>query len=86
MRGDILAKRDADVAEAAYHEALRVAREQGARTFELQAALSLAKLHQSTGRAADAHAVLAPALEGFSPTSEFPKIEEAQRLLGSLGS
>jgi predicted ATPase len=84
VRGNILAKRDADAAEATYHEALRVAREQGTRTFELQAALSLAKLYQSTGRAADAQAVLAPALGGFSSTPEFPEIEEAQALLAEL--
>ena len=48
------------------------------------AALSLARLYQSTGRAADAHAVLAPALEGFSPTPEFPEIEQAQVLLAAL--
>ena len=30
--------------------------------------LSLAKLYQSTGRPVDAHAILAPALEGFAPT------------------
>ena len=36
---------------------------------------------QSTGRPADAHAVLAPALEGFSPTPEMPEIAEAQTLL-----
>ena len=53
-------------------------------SFELRAALSLAKLYQSTNRAADAHAVLAPALEGFSPTPEFPDIEEAQTLLAAL--
>jgi hypothetical protein len=34
-----------------------------------------------TGRAADARAVLAPALEGFLPTPEFPGITEAQELL-----
>jgi hypothetical protein len=45
---------------------------------ELRAALSLTKLYQPTNRAADAHAVLPPALEGFSPTPESPEIEEAQ--------
>jgi hypothetical protein len=44
LRGDILAKRDPAAAETTYN---RIAREQGARTFELQAALSLAKLYQS---------------------------------------
>ena len=42
------------------------------RSLGLRASLSLAKLFQSTGRPADAHAALAPALEGFSPTSEMP--------------
>jgi hypothetical protein len=42
------------------------------------------KLYQSTGRAANAHAVLAPALEGFSPTPEFLAVAEAQVLLDTL--
>ena len=44
----------------------------------------LAKLYRSTGRPADAHAVLAPALEGFSPTPQMPEIAEAQALLAAL--
>ena len=50
----------------------------------MRAALSLAKLYQSTGRPAEAHAVLAPALEGFAPTPEMPEIAEAQALLTAL--
>jgi len=34
-----------------------------------------------TGRAVEAHTVLAPALEGFAPTPEMPEIAEAQALL-----
>ena len=64
--------------EEAFLAAIAVARQRKARSLELQAALTLAKLYQSTGRAADAHAVLAPAPEGFSPTPELPEIEEAQ--------
>jgi hypothetical protein len=52
--------------------------------LELRAALSLAKLYQSTDRVADAHAVLAPALEGFAPTPDFPEIAEAQALVDTL--
>ena len=81
IRGEILLKRDpanTAPAEEAFLTAIAVAQQQKARSFELRAALSLAKLYQSTGRAADAHAVLAPALEGFSPTPEFPEIAEAQ--------
>jgi hypothetical protein len=50
----------------------------------LQAALALAELFQSNGRDADAHAVLSPALEGFSPTLELPEIAEAQALLVAI--
>ncbi len=71
-------------AEEAFQTAIAVAKQQGARSFELRAALSLAKLYQSTGRPAEAHAVLAPALEGFSPTPEMPEIAEAQALLAAL--
>ena len=84
VRGDILADREPAAAQAAYHEALRIAQSQGARTFELQAAHALAKLLERTGRPAEAHAILAPALEGFSPTAEMPEIGEAQALLAAL--
>ena len=86
-RGETLLKRDAanaDPAEEAFRTALSVAREQGARSFGLLAALSLAKLYQSTSRLAEAQAVLAPALEGFAPTLEMPEIAEAQALLERL--
>ena len=66
--------------------AIVIAREQGARSFGLQAALRLAKLHQSTMRSVEAHGVLSPALEGFLPTPEMPKIAEAQALLTALAA
>jgi tetratricopeptide (TPR) repeat protein len=87
VRGEVLARRGAPncgLAGDAFRAAIAVAKQQGARTFELRAALSLAKLHQSTGRPVDAHAVLASALEGFAPTPEMPEIAEAQALLAAL--
>jgi len=87
VRGDMLLKRDPTdpgPAEEAYKTAVAVAKQQGTRSFELRAALALAKLYQSTGRPADAHAVLAPALEGFAPTSEMPEIAEAMALSARL--
>jgi predicted ATPase len=53
VRGEILRKRDAAnpaPAEEAFRTAIAVARQQKARSFELRAALSLAKLYQSSGR------------------------------------
>ena len=86
-RGEVLLSRDPvnpAPAEEAFKTAIEIARQQGTRSFGLHAALSLAKLHQSTGRPAEAHVVLAPALEGFSPTPEMPEIAEAQALLAAL--
>jgi predicted ATPase len=89
LHGEILLKRDpanTAPAEEAFLTAIAIAQQQKARSFELRAALTLAKLYHSTGRPADAHAVLASALKGFSPTPELPEIAEAQTLLAALAS
>jgi predicted ATPase len=86
-RGEILLKRDpANPAPAAqeFETAIAIAEEQGARSYVLLASLSLAKLYQSTARQKEAYAVLASALEGFSPTPEMPEIAEAEALLERL--
>jgi hypothetical protein len=84
LRGDALAGTEPAGAAAAYREALSVAGAQGARAFALVAALSLAKLLQSTDEAEEAHAILSDALEGFAPTPLFPAIAEAQALLAGI--
>jgi class 3 adenylate cyclase/predicted ATPase len=87
IRGEILVKRDpanTAPAEEALLTAIAIAQQQKAKSFELRAALSLAKLYQSTSRAANGHAILAPVLEGFSPTPEFPEVAVAHALLASL--
>ena len=85
LRGDLLLKsKESSLAEQAYHAAIAIAKEQGARSYHLQAALPLAKLYQSTGRPTDAHAVLESALEGFSRAQEMPEIAEGQALLAAL--
>ena len=84
LRGEILLKRnppDTALAEEAFVASIDIAKEQGARSPVLLAALALARLYQSNGRPAKANAVLAPALEGFLPTPEMPEIAEAQALL-----
>ena len=87
VRGEMLLKRDpanAATAAEAFLAAIAVAKQQRTRSFELRAALAHATLLQSTARPVDAHAVLAPALEGFSPTPEMPEIAKAQALLSQL--
>jgi tetratricopeptide (TPR) repeat protein len=87
LRGEfLLTRRPAHpvAAEEAFQTALAIANRQGARGYALLASYSVAKLYQSIGLPSDAQAILAPALEGFSPTPEMPEIAEAQALLGHL--
>ena len=87
IRAEILLKRDpanTAAAEQSLQAAIAIAQSQKARSFELRAALSLAKLYRAANRDADAYAVLAPVVEGFPPTQQFPELTEAQTLLSAL--
>jgi predicted ATPase len=87
IRAEIRLKRDpanTAAAEQSLQAAIGIAQSQKARSFELRAALSLAKLCRAANRDADAHAVLAPAVEGFPPTQQCPELTEAQTLLSAL--
>ena len=87
VRAEILLKSgpsNATLAEDSFLNAIGVAKRQSTRSFELRASLSLAKLYRSTSRPVEAHSVLAPALEGFSPTPEMPETAEAQALLVAI--
>ena len=67
-RGDLLFEKNLaapDPAEDVYLTAISVAQSQKARSFELRAALSLAKLYRATGRDADAHARSLPLSKAF---------------------
>jgi len=86
-RGEILLKRDfanPAPAEEDFLTAIAVAKKQATRSFELRAALSAAKLYRERSRDDDALAVLAPALEGFEPTSKSPEIDEALELMAAV--
>jgi predicted ATPase len=86
-RAEILLQEDASNvarAEEAFLAAITNAQGQKARSFELRAALPLARLFGKSGRSADARRVLNQALAGFLPTPNFPQIEEAQHFLASL--
>ena len=84
LRADVLAEDDPAGAETGYRKALGLAAEQGSPVLVLLAALSLAKFLKTRGRPGDAYAILAPALEGFTPTPHLPAIAEAQTLMEGL--
>jgi predicted ATPase len=74
----------ADEAAARYHRALAIAREQGARSFELRAATSLARLSRDQGKRAEAGALLAPVYDWFTEGFDTRDLQDAKALLKEL--
>jgi class 3 adenylate cyclase/predicted ATPase len=84
LRGEFLLERDppnAAQAEVAFACAINIAREQKARTFELRAAVSLAKLYQATGRGEASRDLLVQTTVGFDEGPEVPEVAEGNHLL-----
>ena len=71
-------------AEACYRRALEVARQQGARSLELRAAVSLSRLWQAADRHDEARELLAPVYEWFTEGLDHPELREAAALLDEL--
>jgi predicted ATPase len=74
----------ADEAAARYHHALAIAREQGARSFELRAATSLARLWRDQGKRAEARDLLAPVYGWFTEGFDTRDLLGAKALLEEL--
>jgi predicted ATPase len=71
-------------AETWLQRALDVARRQEAKSLELRAAMSLARLWQQQGKQAEAHQLLAPIYGWFTEGFDTPDLQEAQALLEEL--
>ena len=71
-------------AECALQEALRVARMQQAKAYELRAAMSLARLWGERGRRTEAREVLAPVYGWFTEGFDTADLKEAKKLLDEL--
>ena len=85
LRGDLMLARGAAAtdAEAAYHRAIEIARTQGARSLELRAAMSLARLHHEgrTASGATAPAALVAVYDQFTEGLDTPDLRAASDLL-----
>jgi predicted ATPase len=65
-------------------QALAVARHQQAKSLELRAVMSLARLWQRQGKRAEAHALLAPIYGWFTEGFDTVDLQEARTLLKAL--
>jgi predicted ATPase len=75
---------DAQRAEAVFREALEVAREQDAKSWELRAATDYARLMQGQGRHEEALALVQPLYDWFTEGHETRDLREAAALLEQL--
>jgi predicted ATPase len=71
-------------AEATLRKSLTVARDQRAKSWELRAATTLARLLASRSHQAEAFAVLAPVYEWFTEGHDTRDLREAAQLLAEL--
>jgi predicted ATPase len=71
-------------AEACFHKALAIARQQQAKSLELRAATSLARLWHRQGKKAEARALLAPVYQWFTEGFDTKDLQEARALLEEL--
>jgi predicted ATPase len=72
-------------AETSFREALDVARRQSAKSDELRAATSLARLWQQQGRRQEARDLLAPVYDWFTEGFDTRDLKDAKALLEELG-
>jgi predicted ATPase len=89
LQGELLLRQavpDAAQAEACFQQALAIARRQQAKSWELRAATSLARLWQSQDKCQEAYDWLAPVYEWFTEGFDTTDLQEAKALLKELSA
>jgi len=87
LKGGLLLQQDRTnepAAEAAYHTAIEISRAQQARSWELRAATSLARLWRDQGKRKQACDLLTPIYGWFTEGFDTPDLKEAKALLEQL--
>jgi class 3 adenylate cyclase/predicted ATPase len=89
LKGELLSRRDkSDAAESqtCFQRAIEVARKQSAKSLELRATMSLARLLRDTGRRDDARAMLAKIYGWFTEGFDTADLKDAKTLLEELAN
>jgi predicted ATPase len=87
LTGDLLLRRNPsapDQAEVSYQRAIERARSQEAKSWELRAATSLARLWRNQGKRAEARELLAPIYDWFTEGFDTADLKDAKALLDEL--
>jgi class 3 adenylate cyclase/predicted ATPase len=87
LQGELLLTRSSEhqsEAETCFCQALDLARRQEAKSLELRATMSLARLWQQQGKRTEAHALLAPVYGWFTEGFDTADLQEAKALLEAL--
>jgi predicted ATPase len=77
---------DLEKAEACFERALAVARQQQTKSWELRAAMSMARLWRDQGKQDEARELLAPVYGWFTEGFDTLDLKEAKKLLDGLGA
>jgi tetratricopeptide (TPR) repeat protein len=89
LKGELLLLQNAQSqqnAEGCFRTAIEVARRQQARSWELRATMSLARLLQNSGRPVEARSMLAEIYNWFTEGLDTPDLRDAKTLLDELPS
>jgi predicted ATPase len=84
LKGELLLQQSSDhqaEAENCFQQAISLARSQQAKSLELRAATSLARLWQQQGKSQEAHALLAPVYGWFTKGFDTADLQDAEALL-----
>jgi predicted ATPase len=88
LQGELLLRQlapDTAQAKVCFQQALALASRQQATSWELRAAMSLARLWQRQGKRAEAYELLAPVYGWFTEGFDTADLQEAKALLAELG-
>ena len=85
LQGELLLSQDNEPeAEACFRTAIEIARRQQAKSWELRATISLARLWQAQGKTEEARDALVKVYQWFTEGFDTPDLKEAQALLDEL--